>query len=140
VKEQIKLAAGEKLNLRQNDIHFNGHSIECRINAEDPDKKFMPFPGTVDDFYAPGGLGVRMDTHIYRGYKIPPFYDSLIAKLITHGKNRDEAIARMKRALDETIISGIKTTIPFHKRILEDEKFLKGEVYVNFLNSFSTSE
>ncbi|MEK7399988.1 MAG: acetyl-CoA carboxylase biotin carboxylase subunit [Candidatus Poribacteria bacterium] len=140
VKEQIKLAAGEKLNLRQNDIHFNGHSIECRINAEDPDKKFMPFPGTVDDFYAPGGPGVRMDTHIYRGYRIPPFYDSLIAKLITHGRNRDEAIARMKRALDETIISGIKTTIPFHKRILEDEKFLRGEVYVNFLNSFSTLE
>jgi acetyl-CoA carboxylase biotin carboxylase subunit len=140
VKEQIKLSAGEKLNLRQNDIHFNGHSIECRINAEDPDKKFMPFPGTVDDFCAPGGPGVRMDTHIYRGYRIPPFYDSLIAKLITHGRNRDEAIARMKRALDETVISGIKTTIPFHKRILEDEKFLRGEVYVNFLNSFSTSE
>jgi len=140
LKEQIRLSAGERLTLRQNDIQLNGHAIECRINAEDPDKKFMPSPGTIDDFYAPGGIGVRLDTHIYRGYKIPPFYDSLIAKLITHGKNRDEAISRMKRALDEIIISGIKTTIPFHKKILEDERFLRGEVYVNFLNSFSMSE
>ena len=140
LKEQIRLSAGERLTLRQNDIQLNGHAIECRINAEDPDKKFMPSPGMIDDFYAPGGIGVRLDTHIYRGYKIPPFYDSLIAKLITHGKNRDEAISRMKRALDEIIISGIKTTIPFHKKILEDERFLRGEVYVNFLNSFSMSE
>ncbi|MGB9597679.1 MAG: acetyl-CoA carboxylase biotin carboxylase subunit [Candidatus Poribacteria bacterium] len=140
LKEQIKLSAGEKLTLRQNDIQLNGHAIECRINAEDPDKKFMPSPGTIDDFHAPGGIGVRLDTHIYRGYKVPPFYDSLIAKLITHGKNRDEAISRMKRALDEIVITGVKTTIPFHKKILEDEKFLRGEVYVNFLNSFSMSE
>ncbi|HGE71465.1 TPA: acetyl-CoA carboxylase biotin carboxylase subunit [Candidatus Poribacteria bacterium] len=140
LKEQIRLSAGERLTLRQNDIQLNGHAIECRINAEDPDKKFMPSPGMIDDFHAPGGIGVRLDTHIYRGYKIPPFYDSLIAKLITHGKNRDEAISRMKRALDEIIISGIKTTIPFHKKILEDERFLRGEVYVNFLNSFSMSE
>ncbi len=140
IKEQIKLSAGERLTLRQNDIQLNGHAIECRINAEDPDKKFMPSPGTIDEFHAPGGIGVRLDTHIYRGYKVPPFYDSLIAKLITHGKNRDDAISRMKRALDEIVISGIKTTIPFHKKILEDERFLRGEVYVNFLNSFSMSE
>lgn len=140
LKEQIKLAAGEKLGFRQADIHLNGHAIECRINAEDPNKKFMPSPGIVEDFYAPGGPGIRFDTHIYRGYRIPPFYDSLIAKLITHGRDRNEAIARMKRALDETIISGIKTTIPLHKKIMEDERFVRGEVYVNFLNSFNVSE
>ena len=140
IKEQIRLAAGEKLTLRQGDIHINGHAIECRINAEDPDKKFMPFPGTIDNFQAPGGLGIRLDTHIYNGYRISPFYDSMIAKLITHGKDRNEAIARMRRALDEIVISGIKTTIPFHKNIMEDERFLRGEIYVNFLNSFNVSE
>jgi len=140
VKEQIHLAAGEKLGFRQGDINFSGHAIECRINAEDPDKKFMPFPGTIDNFQTPGGPGIRLDTHIYNGYKIPPFYDSLIAKLITHGKDRNEAIARMRRALDEIVISGIKTTIPFHKKIMEDERFLRGDIYTNFLNSFNVSE
>jgi acetyl-CoA carboxylase biotin carboxylase subunit len=140
VKEQIQSSAGEKLGFRQNDIHINGHAIECRINAEDPDKKFMPFPGTIEDINFPGGPGVRVDTYIYRGYKIPPFYDSLVAKLITHGKNRTEAIARMKRALSEFYISGIKTTIPFHKKIMEDERYLRGETYTDFLNSFNISE
>lgn len=140
VKEQIRLAAGEKLGYRQGDLEFFGHAIECRINAEDPNKNFMPFPGTIHHFHAPGGIGIRLDTHIYTGYKVPPFYDSLIAKLITHGQDRGEAISRMKRALDEIVISGIKTTIPFHKKIMDNENFLKSEVYINFLNSFNISE
>ncbi|HGJ67412.1 TPA: acetyl-CoA carboxylase biotin carboxylase subunit, partial [bacterium] len=123
LKEQIYSAGGEKLSFRQNDVRINGHAIECRINAEDPSKKFMPFPGTVEDISFPGGPGVRLDTYLYSGYKIPPFYDSLIAKLITHGKDRPEALARMKRALDELKISGIKTTIPFHKLIMDDERY-----------------
>lgn len=136
IKEQILIAAGEKLSYKQGDINFSGHAIECRINAEDPDKNFMPFPGTVTELHAPGGPGVRLDTHLYSGYKIPPIYDSLIAKLIAHGRTRDEAIARAKRALGELIIGGIKTTIPFHKRLLEDERFIKGDIHVGFLNSF----
>jgi len=133
IKEQIRLAAGEKLGFRQGDVSFSGHAIECRINAEDPDKDFMPSPGTVEVFHAPGGPGIRFDSHIYTGYKIPPIYDSLIAKLIAHGRTREEAISRMKRSLNELIISGVKTTIPFHKRMMEDERFLRGEVYVDYL-------
>lgn len=140
LKEQIYAAEGAKLGFRQNDIRIDGHAIECRINAEDPSKKFMPSPGTIESIQFPGGPGVRVDTHIYSGYKIPPFYDSLIAKLVTHGKNRAEAIARMKRALSEFSITGIKTTIPFHKKIVEDERYLRGEVYTDFLNSFNISE
>ena len=140
IKEQIRLAAGEKLGFRQSDIQSSGHAIECRINAEDPEKDFLPSPGTISDFHTPGGPGIRMDSHIYTGYKIPPLYDSLLAKLIAHGTTRDEAISRMKRALSELVISGIKTTIPFHKKVMEDERFVRGEVYVDFLNSFHMSE
>lgn len=140
VKEQIRIAAGERLAFKQNDIHFNGHAIECRINAEDPSKNFMPNPGTVEDLRLPGGPGVRVDTHLYSGYRIPPFYDSLIAKLIAYGSTRNEAIYRMKRALDEFVIKGIKTTIPFHKRIIGDERFLRGETFIDFLNSFNMME
>lgn len=140
IKEQIRLAAGERLGFRQSDIQFSGHAIECRINAEDPEKNFMPCPGTVIDFRPPGGPGIRVDSHIYPGYKIPPLYDSLIAKLIAHGRTRDEAISRMKRALNEFIITGVKTTIPFHKKMMEDERFLRGEIHVGFLDSFSMPE
>jgi len=137
VKDQISLASGEKLILRQSDISFSGHAIECRINAEDPSKNFMPFPGTVENFRVPGGPGIRLDSHLFSGYRIPPFYDSLIAKLIAHGRTRNEAIARMKRALDELTIDGMKTTIPFHKKIMEDDRFLRGEISTDFLNSVS---
>ncbi len=140
VKEQIRIAAGERLGLKQNDIHFNGHAIECRINAEDPSKNFMPNPGTVEDLRLPGGPGIRVDTHLYSGYRIPPFYDSLIAKLIAHDSTRNNAIYRMKRALDEFVIKGIKTTIPFHKRIMGDERFLRGETFIDFLSSFNMME
>lgn len=140
IKEQIRLAAGEKLGFRQSDIQSSGHAIECRINAEDPEKDFLPSPGTISDFHTPGGPGIRMDSHIYTGYKIPPLYDSLLAKLIAYGKTRDEAISRMKRALSELVIGGVKTTIPFHKKVMEDERFVRGEVYVDFLNSFHMSE
>lgn len=140
IREQIRIAAGEKLGYRQGDIQLSGHAIECRINAEDPENNFMPSPGTITEFHAPGGQGVRVDSHIYTGYQVPPFYDSLLAKLITHGGTRDEAILRMKRALSEFTISGVKTTIPFHKRVMEDERFHQGEVYVDFLNSFHMAE
>lgn len=140
IREQIRIAAGEKLGYRQGDIQLSGHAIECRINAEDPENNFMPSPGTITEFHAPGGQGVRVDSHIYTGYQVPPFYDSLLAKLITHGATRDEAILRMKRALSEFTISGVKTTIPFHKRVMEDERFHQGEVYVDFLNSFHMAE
>jgi acetyl-CoA carboxylase biotin carboxylase subunit len=140
IKEQIRIAAGEKLGYKQGDIEFSGHAIECRINAEDPEKNFMPSPGTISEFHTPGGLGIRFDSHIYPGYKIPSLYDSLIAKLIAHGRDRSEAIARMKRALYELNINGVKTTIPFHKKVLEDERFLRNQVFVDFLNSFNISE
>ena len=140
IKEQIRLAAGEKLGYRQGDISLSEHAIECRINAEDPEKNFMPSPGTITEFHTPGGPGVRVDSHIYTGYTIPPIYDSLLAKLIAHGKTRDEAISRTKRALSEFVISGVKTTIPFHRKVMEDERFLHGDVHVGFLNSFHMSE
>ncbi len=133
VKEQIKVAAGEKLTFKQDDINFEGHAIECRINAEDYEKDFMPCPGVVDGYIAPGGPGVRVDSHVYTNYKIPPFYDSLIAKLICWGKNREEARARMLRALDEFAITGIKTTIPFHQKILKNSQFIKGDFNTSFI-------
>ncbi len=140
IKEQILIAAGEKLAARQNDINSSGHAIECRINAEDPEENFLPSPGTITEFHTPGGPGIRMDSHIYTGYKIPPIYDSLLAKLIAHGRTREEAISRMRRALSELIIDGVKTTIPFHKKVMDDERFLRGEVYVDFLKSFHMPE
>jgi acetyl-CoA carboxylase biotin carboxylase subunit len=132
IKEQILLAAGEPLSLRQQDIVFRGHSIECRINAEDPER-FVPSPGTVSLFIPPGGQGVRVDTAAYSGWKVPAHYDSLIAKLIVHGRDRNEAIMRMKRALGEFVIDGIKTTIPFYLRLFTHPDFLSGNFNTNFL-------
>ncbi len=133
VKEQIKIAAGIPLKVQQKDIVLNGWAMECRINAEDPDHDFQPCPGTVTCYYQPGGPGVRVDSSVYAGYTITPFYDSMVAKLIVWGADRDEAIARMKRALNEFIIEGVKTTIPFHLKVLDNAFFQKGEVYTNFI-------
>jgi len=134
VKSQIKIAAGEKLEYSQNKIVQRGHAINCRINAEDPFNNFMPSPGTVINFHTPGGPGIRVDTHLYSGYTISVFYDPLIVKLAAWGVNRAEAIQRMKNALNEFVIDGVKTTIPFHKKIMEDENFLKGDIHVNFVD------
>jgi acetyl-CoA carboxylase, biotin carboxylase subunit len=132
VREQLLIAAGEKLSLRQSDIKLTGHSIECRINAEDPDS-FMPSPGTIKRFLAAGGPGVRMDTHIYDGYRIPPNYDSMIGKLIVHGRDRATAIARMRIALGELVIDGVKTNIPLQQRILADVGFHSGGQNIHYL-------
>jgi acetyl-CoA carboxylase biotin carboxylase subunit len=133
IKEQIKVASGEKLSLSQEDVTFNGWAIECRINAENPLKNFMPSPGKINMYLPPGGLGVRIDSAAYPGYSIPPYYDSMIAKVITYGTSREEAIAKMKRALSEFIIEGIHTTIPFHIKLLENEKFVEGQFNTKFL-------
>jgi acetyl-CoA carboxylase biotin carboxylase subunit len=135
IKEQIRIAAGYPLSYRQQDIRLNGHSIECRINAECPDK-FTPCPGTISRFRPPGGIGVRVDAAIESGSVIVPYYDSLIAKVITHGQSREEAIARMRRALEEFAIEGIKTTIPLHQRIMNDPDFQKGRVSTGYLERF----
>ena len=132
VREQILVAVGEKLSYRQQDIQFRGHAIECRINAEDPDS-FMPSPGLIQGFHAPGGPGIRMDSHIYDGYRVPPNYDSMIAKVISHGQDRDMAIARMRVALDEFVLNGIKTNTPLHKWLLRDPGFLKGGFNIHYL-------
>jgi acetyl-CoA carboxylase, biotin carboxylase subunit len=133
IKEQIAIAQGEKLSFRQQDIEFRGHAIECRINAEDPDHDFRPNPGKIIAYLPPGGPGVRMDSFVYPDYVIPPYYDSLIGKLIVWGKDRDTAIKRMKRALRECAITGVPTTIEFHRKILENPEFLAGNVYTNFV-------
>lgn len=137
LKEQIKVAAGETLSMTQDDIQFKGHSIECRVNAENPDKNFMPCPGLIDGYVAPGGPGIRVDSHVYAGYSIPPFYDSLVGKLISWGHNREEAIARMLRALNEYGITGIDTTIPFHQKVLTHEAFVRGEVDTSFIARYA---
>lgn len=136
IKEQIKIASGEKLSVTQDDVKLKGHAIECRINAEDPERAFIPNPGRVSAFHVPGGPGVRVDTHIYVGYEIPPYYDSLLAKLIVFGDTRMEAIARLRRALSEFIVEGIKTTIPFHLELIENEDFLAGNVHTAFVETF----
>ncbi len=133
VKQQILIAMGEPLRLSEKDIHFKGHAIECRINAEDPFDDFRPCPGRIEMYYAPGGLGVRIDSHVYAGYTIPPHYDSMIGKLITHGRDRREAMDKMSRALGEYMITGIKTTIPFEQAILQDPNFRRGVYSTNFL-------
>lgn len=138
IKEQIKLANGQALSFKQQDIRINGHSLECRINAEDPEK-FTPSPGLITKYSAPGGFGVRVDSAMESNTVVVPHYDSLIAKLITHGRDRQEAVARMRRALDEFVIEGIKTTIPLHKRILNDPDFQKGHVSTTFLERFLAS-
>jgi len=133
IKEQILIAAGEKLRLRQNDIKYYGHAIECRINAEDHERNFLPCPGEIKAYHAPGGPGIRVDSHAYTGYVIQPHYDSLIAKLIAWGKDRGEAIQRMERALDEFVIDGIATTIPFHLKVMRNVAFRRGEVTTKFV-------
>lgn len=138
IKEQIRVADGQKLTFKQEDIKFNGHSIECRVNAEDPDRNFLPSPGKIDAYIAPGGPGVRVDSHCYPGYSIPPHYDSLVSKLVVWGQDRNEAIARMQRALDEYAITGIKTTIPFHQKVLANPYFKRGEVTTDFIEKHMT--
>ena len=133
ITEQIRIAQGEKLSLTQSQVNLNGHAIECRINAEDPDQNFRPHPGKISGYLPPGGPGVRVDSHVYTDYEIPPYYDSLIGKLIVWAPNRELAIKRMKRALKECAITGIPTTIDFHRRILETPAFLAGDVYTNFI-------
>ncbi|MDJ0688132.1 MAG: acetyl-CoA carboxylase biotin carboxylase subunit [Xenococcaceae cyanobacterium MO_188.B32] len=133
IAEQIRVAQGEKLSITQKQVELKGHAIECRINAEDPEHNFRPHPGRISAYLPPGGPGVRMDSHVYTDYEIPPYYDSLIGKLIVWGENREAAIKRMKRALRECAITGIPTTIGFHQKILETPAFLKGEIYTNFV-------
>ncbi len=133
VREQFNVAAGLGLSVTQDEIHTSGHSIEVRINAEDPDHDFRPSAGVITDVHWPGGPGVRVDSHIYAGYRIPPTYDSLVAKLIVWAPTRDEAIRRMQRALRETVIEGVKTTIPFHLRVLDNSFYRRGDVYTNFV-------
>lgn len=138
VKEQIRIAAGEKLGYSQEDIHIKGAAIECRINAEDPDNNFMPSPGKIEKYMAPGGPWVRVDSHVYPGYVIPPYYDSMIAKVIVFGQHRHEAIATMSRALSEMVVSPVKTTIPLHLRIMNRPNFQKGRVNTGFIDKLLT--
>ncbi|NJR25222.1 MAG: acetyl-CoA carboxylase biotin carboxylase subunit [Richelia sp. CSU_2_1] len=136
IAEQIRIAQGERLQLKQNQVILSGHAIECRINAEDPDRNFRPHPGKITGFLPPGGNGVRMDSHVYTDYEIPAYYDSLIGKLIVWGRDRPSAIRRMKRALRECAITGVPTTLGFHQKILDSPEFLNGEVYTNFVEQF----
>lgn len=133
VRQQILIAAGERLSISQSDVRVRGHSIECRINAEDPFQDFRPSPGRIEMYYSPGGIGVRLDSHAYAGYTIPPYYDSMIGKLITWGKDRAEAINRMSRALNEYLITGVKTTIPFQMAVLQDPDFRRGQYTTSFV-------
>ena len=135
VRNQIRIAEGERLGYTQDDLLIVGHAIECRINAENPET-FAPSPGLITAFNLPGGPGVRVDTYVYAGYSVPPFYDSMIAKVITHARTRDLAIARMKRALEAMVIEGIKTTIPLHLKIMDDPKFKAGDISTSFMEHF----
>jgi acetyl-CoA carboxylase biotin carboxylase subunit len=132
VQEQIRVAAGEKLSVRQKDIELRGHAIECRINAEDP-FRFTPSPGKITSYHSPGGPGIRVDSHIYQGYSVPPHYDSLVCKLIAYGDDRDQAIRRMRIALSEMVIEGIQTNIPLHQELLLDSRVIKGGVNIHYL-------
>jgi acetyl-CoA carboxylase biotin carboxylase subunit len=136
VKEQLKVASGEPLAIPDG-VDLRGHAIECRVNAEDPKKDFRPNPGTITTFHPPGGPGVRVDTHVYSGYTIPPYYDSLIAKLIVHARTRDEAIAKARLALEMFVIEGVETTIPFLHDVLDHPDFRSGDVDTNFLERFN---
>ncbi|MFQ5510544.1 MAG: acetyl-CoA carboxylase biotin carboxylase subunit [Candidatus Krumholzibacteriia bacterium] len=136
IREQISIAAGDALSYRQEEIRFSGHAIECRVNAEDPAQDFMPSPGTISFFHLPGGAGVRVDSHVYQGYQISPYYDSMIAKIICHGLTREEAIGRMKRALEECVVEGVETTLSFQRSILEDPRFEGGDVGTRFIEGF----
>ncbi|HWU01085.1 MAG TPA: acetyl-CoA carboxylase biotin carboxylase subunit [Terriglobales bacterium] len=135
VREQIRVASGAPLGFTQQDVQISGHAIECRINAEDPDT-FIPSPGRITDFHAPGGLGVRFDSALYAGYKVPSNYDSLIAKLIVHGRSRNEALMRTRRALEETVILGVKTSIPVHQRLIQAPDFINGDYDIRWLEKF----
>jgi acetyl-CoA carboxylase biotin carboxylase subunit len=135
VRNQIRIAMGEELGFKQDEVQIFGHSIECRINAEDP-VKFTPSPGKITALNLPGGPGVRVDTAVYPGYVVPPYYDSMIAKLIVHARTRESAIARMRRALEAMVVEGIKTTIPLHLKIMNDEKFQKGDFSTKFMEEF----
>jgi acetyl-CoA carboxylase biotin carboxylase subunit len=139
VQQQILLAQGEKLTLRQDEIRLNGWSMECRINAADPADNFMPSPGEIKNLILPGGPGVRVDTHIFNRYEISPFYDSLIGKLVVWAKDRDRAIKRMQRALSEFQIEGIKVTVPFHQRVFQDADFIRGDIDTHFLEKFDAA-
>jgi acetyl-CoA carboxylase, biotin carboxylase subunit len=139
VKEQIRIAAGERLSFKQGDVTFNGHAIECRINAEDPDT-FAPSPGVIHAFSVPGGPGVRVDTFVHAECTVPPYYDSMIAKIIVHGRDRQEAIARMRRTLEMTVIEGVRNTIPLHLRILSDPDFVAGRLSTAFMERFLTEK
>ena len=134
VKTQLAIAAGERLPFTQEDIRWRGHAIECRINAEDP-KTFVPSPGTVSLWHPPGGPGIRVDSHMYSGYAVPPYYDSLVAKVIAHGVDRADALARMRRAVSEFIVEGIRTTLPLHARLLADPRVIAGDYSTTFLES-----
>ncbi len=140
IKEQIRVAAGQKLPFSQEEIHWKGHAIECRVNAEDPDRDFMPCPGQVMLYHPPGGPNVRVDSHLYSGYRVPPYYDSLLAKVITHGNSRREAIQSMLRALEEMAVEPLKTTIPFHRKVLTDPSFLQGKYSTHFVERYSPSQ
>lgn len=139
VKEQIRIASGARLGYTQDDIKFNGHAIECRINAEDP-ATFIPCPGKIEEWHAPGGLGVRVDSEIYSGYSIPPYYDSMIAKLIVHAETRNAALMRLRRALEEFVIMGVKTTIPLHQEIIAQPEYLDGQYDIHWLENFMKSK
>lgn len=139
VRAQIDIADGKPLKFTQEDITYTGHAIECRINAEDP-KTFLPSPGTITTFVPPGGPGIRVDTHIYAGYKVPPYYDSMVGKIIAHGPTREIAIARLRNALQETVIEGIKTNIPLHLKILNDPNFIKGGTDIHYLEKMLKAE
>ncbi|TQV71728.1 acetyl-CoA carboxylase biotin carboxylase subunit [Exilibacterium tricleocarpae] len=132
IREQIRVCSGERLSIRQEDVKVNGHAFECRINAEDP-KTFMPSPGRVNNFHAPGGLGVRVDSHLYSGYRVPPDYDSMIAKIITHGDTREVALRRMRNALDELVVDGIRTNTALQQELVRDSDFAKGGVNIHYL-------
>ena len=134
VQEQLRIASGLPLSLKQSEVQFRGHAFECRINAEDS-KTFMPCPGMVTTFHAPGGPGVRVDSHLYDGYTVPPYYDSLIAKIISYGENRDIALARMRVALDELVVEGIRTNTPLHRDLVRDAAFKAGGVSIHYLES-----
>ena len=136
VREQILVASGERLGYTQEDVKLRGHAIECRINAEDPEHDFMPCPGKIDGYFTPGGFGIRVDSHVYPGYTIPPYYDSMIGKLICWGENRKQARRRMYQALKEYVVTGVKTTIPFHQELIEDEVFKSGNFNTGFIEDY----
>ena len=132
VREQIRVAQGDGLSIAQSQVHLHGHAIECRINAEDPET-FAPSPGLVKNYVAPGGMHVRVDSGLYAGYRVPPYYDSMIGKLIVYGQNREDCIRRLKRALEEFVVEGMKTTVPLHQRIIQNEAFLSGNYTIKWL-------